>query len=1226
MDPVLATQYPIHKIGSDGFSWWVGQIESGPNDDPKKSGRYRVRIVGTHLKDCNSTPTNQLPWANVMLPATTPWSDGGVTGASIGLNVGNWVVGFYLDNDKQKPLIMGSVGHTAGATLLENVEEDPSPESSCKSFATFLSPDRDPYLHEPLPEKEKRDSTSTDDNGGATKVGQAGKIAAAVPDKMPAVFYALFAEANANNPTGAKVCVEIANPSCGSENDLQQGLKNIIADMLAANQSSGGQLGSYYVGKFNGELNSYINNGKQYVNKAIRLVKSFIARLKGEIVKLIKEGVDKLIEAILYTEVAAKDALGNVNTGPVNPDLGVAPFQPITQKQSVLKPVIDTINDVLAEIGCSMEDLTEKISKYITDLLLGFLMDAYRQAACLVDTLVNGIINQLLEFIESTLASILGPLQDILSIIANPANLIGGIIKKAFDLLGISCDGPKASCEKVIKKCTDCGDGTTDDQDWLDDLIDQLEDGPLDSNQYVCDEAKKPPEVIFTSITFVGGVPAAVQTSTTDTPGGPGGTTVVPTTKLIQYTSSDVTVREGEDAEFVFTRSGDTTVSSSIRIQIIPKTAKLDVDFQKAYEGSVIGFGKGETEKRILFRTFRDNESEGSENFFIRIESRVKPEGYAVNFPSGRDFECTIVDTNSIPSVDPGTSTLTPYVPPSTTLPPSIVFTPPNSQIIPLIPRYVVKAEKPFYYETETVVFNVYGKNVSPGDVITWSIDIDPEDVVGGLTSGTATINDDLEATITFELAENNDNFRVDAPGTVPQTDEDGNFILDEDGNVTYNTEEIITDFDDLNELLTLTIEDTGDNGSTTIVGENDLTPSYFVRASQTSYNEGDTMVFYVYTTNVPDGTELCYTLSGDISADDIDDKKLQKCFIINGGKAQIDIVLAEDNVIEDSQLVTLSIDDTDASENVIINPEFSLEIPEPTPTYSVSTDKLEYMEGEVIKYTITTTNVPDGTVLQWILTGSNITPSDFIGGKTFGRVVIIDNEAVVFVSIAEDSEIENNETLRFLLSGTNGFAEVIILGNLDEDDPNPTPLIPTSPCLDKPVAGEPITDETGSIISIPIISKGCPYVEPPKVIVTGAGIGASAIPLLDDTGRVSEIRVTRVGGGYRKNTSLDKNLKCIIDSFTLLSPGRGYTSEPSVFVDGKPNIAKAIIDENGFVISVQILDRSLEIVGLPKVTIQGGGGSGARVLPSITCLDTLESLASTGYAKIGTGKYIDCP
>jgi hypothetical protein len=278
MEPTLASLYPIHQIGSDGFNWWVGQIESGKNDDPKKSGRYRVRIVGQHLKDCNATKTEDLPWANVMMPVTSPFTDGGSTGASVNLKVGNWVIGFYLDNDRQKPIIMGSIGHTAGATLVENVEKDPTPGQSCKSFTTFLDPDRNPYKHSPLPEKEKVEGDTSKDNTKYTKVGDAGLPADAVPGFQSAAFYGLFAENTATNPTGSKICVEIANPNCGSENDLKSGLTNILSGMLAANQQSGGQLGDYYVSKINGELTRYADYARTYVNKAVRLVKSFIAR------------------------------------------------------------------------------------------------------------------------------------------------------------------------------------------------------------------------------------------------------------------------------------------------------------------------------------------------------------------------------------------------------------------------------------------------------------------------------------------------------------------------------------------------------------------------------------------------------------------------------------------------------------------------------------------------------------------------------------------------------------------------------------------------------------------------------------------------------------------------------------------------------------------------------------------------------------------------------------
>ena len=52
----------------------------------------------------------------------------------------------------------------------------------------------------------------------------------------------------------------------------------------------------------------------------------------------------------------------------------------------------------------------------------------------------------------------------------------------------------------------------------------------------------------------------------------------------------------------------------------------------------------------------------------------------------------------------------------------------------------------------------------------------------------------------------------------------------------------------------------------------------------------------------------------------------------------------------------------------------------------------------------------------------------------------------------------------------------------VEEGDSDPDPIIERDPCLDKPVALEPLTDETGSIISIPLDSQGCPYLEPPRV------------------------------------------------------------------------------------------------------------------------------------------------
>ncbi len=253
---------------------------------------------------------------------------------------------------------------------------------------------------------------------------------------------------------------------------------------------------------------------------------------------------------------------------------------------------------------------------------------------------------------------------------------------------------------------------------------------------------------------------------------------------------------------------------------------------------------------------------------------------------------------------------------------------------------------------------------------------------------------------------------------------------------------------------------------------------------------------------------------------------------------------------------------------------------------------------------------------------GRNIQSSDFTSNTLYGTFVVISNKALVYVSIADDTLIEEDETVTFYITGTNAFTDVIIVTEQEDRVEDNLPI--SKPCLSPPTAGDVITDERGSIISIPIIDSGCPYQEPPKVIITGSGYGSSAIALLDDTGKVSEVRVTRIGVGYKKNTAGD-DLKCIIDSFTLLNPGNGYTSEPDVYVNGQAGVAKAKINEDGFVYSVEIMDRTLDFKSMPLVKIIGGGGSGARVLANIVCIDT-NDLVDKGYAKIGTGRYIDCP
>ena len=56
-------------MGFDGFTWFQGVIED--HNDPEQLGRVKVRCLGIHTEDKETLPTDDLPWAMVMMPTTS---------------------------------------------------------------------------------------------------------------------------------------------------------------------------------------------------------------------------------------------------------------------------------------------------------------------------------------------------------------------------------------------------------------------------------------------------------------------------------------------------------------------------------------------------------------------------------------------------------------------------------------------------------------------------------------------------------------------------------------------------------------------------------------------------------------------------------------------------------------------------------------------------------------------------------------------------------------------------------------------------------------------------------------------------------------------------------------------------------------------------------------------------------------------------------------------------
>jgi hypothetical protein len=1008
MDNLFANAFmPSHQVGNDGFDWWCGQIEQRSEDDPAAKGnaRFRVRIVGEHTQDQEVLAAADLPWATVMYPVTDPATIGNRKAASVGLEVGCWVVGFYLDPYRQKPIIMGSIGTLPGATQMMNESE---PTVPAPAFTTFVNYNVNPHI-DGLPtivnENGKKVLATSEGttNVNAEDVQTTGESSAPIkpgenyprndPDNPAGVTDTKAPQpAPASRPAAELLdqkkneCIEVAE-KCGKEANMSEHFNTILGQMLFEIQNSNGNVGTSLVNRMTGEVGEVTGIVTKYTNKAIAIAQKFVAKVKGFVIEKLREGVEWLVDTLLR-----QDESGNA-----------------------LTPVTKWFNEQLKALGCSMADIGERLAKWLTDTIMGYVESLYRMAACQLDLLVGGIINKIQSLMDELLASILGPLQSILGAIASPLNLIGGAINFILDILGISCSGPDTTCADKRKECFNGEEeDEDDDENGLDKLLDELDKGiddlfpetGRDDNIYTCPDAYEGNSLSNTNVGFIGG--NQVPPGQGSAPGsGTGGTTTTPIPPTIiiteddtfSYTCEPIEVKEGNIAVFTIVRSGALGLASSLKVKTIDGSAEHGTDYQKL-DPTVVPFAPGQTQAKVEVMTFADtNPSEPDEVFYLKLKS-LTPEsggGYYSLIPQNL-IQCTI--TNIVSDAPP----------------------------TPAQPGTIPEPNQ--------------GSNINPVE----------------------TVN-----------------------GLIPDTDDD-----------------------------------------------DVLTP---------------------------------------VNPQDPDSAK-----------------------------------------------------------WGLSVDKNVVNEGEFVTFTVTTENVADGTEYYWNIFGSNITNTDIFGGELTGSGFIQNGEDKVVIGIAEDTEIEGEEILLFALSSKGLVEEVTINAQLDEGgDPNsPKPednvTNPTNPVKIKPtVPCEPITDGNGAIISIPVCETGDPWTNPPYIFIGGEGIGATATALLDGDGYLTEIRVTNGGYGYKKNRAETNGLRCIIDSFTMLRPGLGYTSPPLVFVDGKSDIAEAVINEDGFVVSLKIKDRTTTFASTPEVIIVGGEGYGAKFIPSLVCLDT-EELEVVGSTKIGTGKYIDCP
>jgi len=210
--------------------------------------------------------------------------------------------------------------------------------------------------------------------------------------------------------------------------------------------------------------------------------------------------------------------------------------------------------------------------------------------------------------------------------------------------------------------------------------------------------------------------------------------------------------------------------------------------------------------------------------------------------------------------------------------------------------------------------------------------------------------------------------------------------------------------------------------------------PTYNVTPSLASLNEGAVLTTTVSTTNVATGTVLYWSLSGTgITAADFGAGALTgSASVAANGQFSFAHTLANDLSTEGPETVQIKLF-SDAARAVQVGTTASVVIndtsttPPPRRTYSITPSATTLNEGLLLTTTVSTTNVPAGSSLFWMISGTGITSTDFSSGTLTGVGTIGSNgQFTLSHQIANDRTTEGSETLLINLYNDSSLGELL--------------------------------------------------------------------------------------------------------------------------------------------------------------------------------------------------------
>ena len=223
-------------------------------------------------------------------------------------------------------------------------------------------------------------------------------------------------------------------------------------------------------------------------------------------------------------------------------------------------------------------------------------------------------------------------------------------------------------------------------------------------------------------------------------------------------------------------------------------------------------------------------------------------------------------------------------------------------------------------------------------------------------------------------------------------------------------------------------------------------TETYNIIVNPETISEGQSVTIVLNTTNVVNGTNVPFTISG-VTSEDIGGQDLTGVFVVNNNTASITLNTVEDILTEGNETLVISLDNGSAIAGVFI---LDSSTGANSPTYQLYRSVVSVNENETFDITLITNFVDDGTTIPYTITG--ISSDDINGENLTGVFTISGNRADKTFTVTADRSTETTET--FTIALDNGASTIDLVIN----DTSQTPTFSLSADINPVPEGTSVT------------------------------------------------------------------------------------------------------------------------------------------------------------------------